>query len=256
MKKIIKVQSNLEGKIVSPLILSVNDLSVNARRILLLCSSMIENNDPVDTLYSFTFDEYSAIYGLGTAKIHSKLKEALYELKNKEILLPNELGKINSCLDYADIKNCCVQVVFNNVIFNLFKHCTEYTYPLTDISGLRSAYSYKLFELFLYKFLINRKKKIEWVVGIDWLRMWLNHEDNYKNNADFCKRVIYPAINEINNIQLIDEHGNTSSNNLYIEVTDMRDNRKITYLKFKINNKINFVIAEFNERMKCSTIKK
>lgn len=94
-------------------------------------------------------------------------------------------------------------------------------YELRNISGFSSVHSIRIYELITqYKFRGERE------VTIDNLKQWLQVEDKYKQFKDFKKRVLNPAIEEIN-----------SKSDLLVSVEELKRGRKVSSLAFTVAEK-------------------
>lgn len=104
-------------------------------------------------------------------------------------------------------------------ISDLAKKFTNY--KLTCVANMTSIYSIRLYEL-----LIQWQSAGEREIEIDWLKRQFQIEDKYKAIKDFKKRVIEPAIGDIN------EHSN-----LWVEWGQRKCGRTVTHLQFRFGIK-------------------
>ena len=94
-------------------------------------------------------------------------------------------------------------------------------YQLKNIAYFNSVHAIRIYELCMqYKMLGERK------ISIDDLKKWLQIENRYSAFFDFKKRVLTPAINEIN-----------EKSDLLVEVEQIKQGRSIIALKFIITPK-------------------
>ena len=184
---------------------------------------MIEAGDNADKIYSFTLNEYKDIFGFN-ANIHTKVSEALNQLRNNTINLPEKYGVISSCFRYARLLNGKVEVIFDKKLMQLCKNNIVCRYNLQSICKLHSTYSIRFYELMLLKSK-REAAKSHFIVKVKWLRNWLGLNEKYKNYADLRNRIINPVVNEINNIP---------DTKMKINYSEIKEGLKIEKIKFII----------------------
>lgn len=216
-----KISGNIA--LVEPLVLSSADLNLNAHRILRLCMNMIGAGDNEDKIYSFTLNEYKDIFGLN-ANIHTKVSEALNQLRNNTINLAEKYGAIASCFRYARLLNGKVEVIFDKELMRLCKNNIVCRYNLESICKLHSTYSIRFYELMLLKSK-REAAKSHFTVNVKWLRDWLGLNEKYKNYADLRNRIINQVINEISN---------APDTKMRIRYSEIKEGLKIEKIKFII----------------------
>jgi plasmid replication initiation protein len=98
---------------------------------------------------------------------------------------------------------------------------TEFTsYAMADVLNLTGAYAFRLHEL-----MAQYRKAGERVISIDDLRLWLVLENKYGALCDLKKRVIDPAVQQIN-----------EKTPLRVKYTQERTKKTVTHLRFKIKD--------------------
>jgi plasmid replication initiation protein len=94
-------------------------------------------------------------------------------------------------------------------------------YRLKSVYQFKSAHTWKLYE--------NLKKQVfkhQWFVGLEELKTFLGVPDKYKKTYEFDRRVIKPAVNEINNLS-----------DLVVSYEKQKRGRSIVGILFIINEK-------------------
>jgi plasmid replication initiation protein len=95
-------------------------------------------------------------------------------------------------------------------------------YDLKHIGNMTSIYGIRLYEL-LMQWQTTGTRTIE----IDWLKRQFEIADNYPDMSDLKKRVIDPAINDIN-----------KNSNYNVSWTQRKTGRRVTHLTFQFSEKL------------------
>lgn len=193
----------------SAMVVKGNDLIWNARfslttqqqKIVIALISQIDENKSVREPYTFEIAKFCKMCGLGRAdgRYYAKVKSDLLHLRNKGVYRKMDDGRETtvSWLMKVDIapKNGIVTVYFDwdmeDVLFNLKRRFVKY--GLEYILPMENKYSIRLYELLKSYEFQGRKKVIE----LNELKMCVDG-DKYESTKDFRKRVLEPALKEIN----------------------------------------------------------
>lgn len=230
-------------------VLAKGSLGLYAQRILRVCASQIQDDDPDDKVYSFLISDFADYFGLGSEKIHAKIRSALIQLRSSTIVLPIGKGRVTGYISWAQITSGKVDVNFDPVLKPLYQKNLKGKYPLRYIRGFAYSYTYRFYELFLYKLqMSNRENHVKFYITVNDLREWLHLENSYKNYADIRKRIIIPIIADING-QKLNESSKIIANdycNLQVSYSEVKVGRKIAGIEFHVVRKENTDLIELH----------
>lgn len=206
-----KIQEERERKVYKADIL-VNaryTLSVPEQRLILYAITMIRKDDTADTFYTIDLDKFRNICGF-TGDSYTKTKKVLDGLQQKiwyAKITPEDPNEETSMRWFNKVKinkGKTIKLRFDDDVFPYVKDLLEryketgqgYTsYMLQSVLPMRCKYSIRLYELLKAK--IKNGDSLEWYFSIDELKKILECM-NYKRYPDFRRKVIEPAIEEIN----------------------------------------------------------
>lgn len=179
-------------------------LSLDGKRLLLLGISKVDSQKNLWKEGEYTVriyaDEWREYYGTDKRNVYRQMKEGLNDLYEANVIVKqsddegHEFRWISEqkyqtgegWVEYSFTKNV---LLFLNSLYSTFT-----TYKLLNVGGLRSIYSIRIYELAI-QFRSTGWRKMT----IDGFREALGiSEDQYRLFADLKKRVILPAIKEIN----------------------------------------------------------
>jgi len=127
-----------------------------------------------------------------------------------------------SSIDYIPGEGRLVLNFAGGIIPYLSKLSKEFTkYKLKHVAKFESIYSIRLYEL-----LVQWSSAGEREIEVEWLKKQFQVSDKYSRLGDLKKRVIEPAILEIN------EHSN-----LWVEYGQRKSGRSVTHFQFKFGVK-------------------
>lgn len=176
-------------------------LSVQEQRAILYSISKIRPEDSSNTEYSFSLKDFYKVCGL-SKDTYTSTKKMLKELGDKSWWVKRDDGSetLVRWFNTLDCDSNSDKVVFKfhermmPYLLNLVEQGEFYTsYELKYILPMTSKHSPRLYEL-LKSYQINNSM---WFFDLDELRRLLDCE-NYKRWPDFKRRVLDPAIDEIN----------------------------------------------------------
>ena len=167
---------------------------------------------------------------------YRELKQAVERLYDRSInFVDGSVSKIRwvQRIDFNDSKSE-IAIRFSKDILpyisNVKANFTQYL--LSDVATMKSAYSFRLYELLAqYKSIGHR------LIGIDDLRIMLDIGKRYKTTGNLIAWVIEPSIHEINDLT-----------NLIITVLPKKTGRKYTHLEFTIKQKAKTTTAHQTQR--------
>ena len=203
-------------------------LSVTEQRVLLSAIAKIPKQVEVsdDVIYTVNVQDLNKI-GIHEKASYRELKLAVDRLYERSINFIDGSGsKIRwvQRIDFNDSKSE-IAIRFSKDILpyisNVKENFTQYL--LSDVATMRSAYSFRLYEL-----LAQYKKISKRLIAIDELRIMLDVGNRYKTTGNLIAWVIQPSIDEINEVT-----------NLIVTVEPKKTGRKYTHLEFIIKVKDN-----------------
>ena len=214
-------------------------LSVAEQRILLACISQVRRDEPItdEVMYSVSAQDIAELSETDSKTTYRDLKEAALRLKRREIrieLEPNGKSKRKQILICGWVQTIMymenegrVSLRFNK---DMLPYLTELTaqftkYRLKAVAKMDSTYAIRLYEL-----LIQWRDAGERDVSLEWLREIFQLGDKYPSIKDLKKRVIEPAVAQIN------EHSD-----LWVKWDQRKTGRVVTHLRFRFGLKVEAV---------------
>ena len=209
-------------------------LSVQEQRVMLLAISQIQKNDVISEskLYSVYAKDLAELSGMTLPQAYKELKAAALKLKRREVSIyeqPNGKGIHHSVMIANWVQTIRyiegegkINLRFN---YDMIPYINQLTTEFTEFFmhsiehnafQMSSTYGYRLYEL-LMQWKSSGKREVE----VEWLRDVFDLKDSYKLMADFKKRVVDPAIEDINN-----------HTQYCAKYTQQKTGKKITHLIF------------------------
>lgn len=183
------------------LIEASHTLTLNEKRLVLCAASMIDPRKPLpkDGYFTIRADAFAEVFGLGMNNAYMALEDAANRLFERDIRRYSK-GKIVERMrwvfhvKYKEGKGC-VELGFSpTVLPHLTMLNREFTsYQLKQLGNLSSFYAVRLYEL-MSQFL----KLGERSCTLEQLRQMLDLGDKYQDVKDMRKRVLDPALKELN----------------------------------------------------------
>lgn len=208
------------------LIEASHTLTLNEKRLVLCAASLIDPRKPLpkDGYLTIRADTFADVFGLDVKHAYEALDDAATKLFERDIRRYTK-GKLVERMrwvfhvKYKDGQGC-VELGFSpTVLPHLTMLNKEFTsYQLKQIGNLSSFYAVRLYEL-MSQFL----KLGERECTLDQLRQMLDLGEKYQNVKDMRKRVLDPALKELN-----------SSTDLAVVAEPRRKGRKIVGFSFTI----------------------
>lgn len=207
-------------------------LSAVEQRIVLAAISRIPKNQPItdDELYPVSVDELKQL-GVHEKTAYRDLKEGINRLYERSINLSIDDKSIKmrwvqeiQFLDSQSVLGIRFSKPILPFISNLSREFTKYA--LSDIAGINSGYGIRIYELLVQYRQIGKRE-----ISVESLRTMLELGKKYPLFADFKKRVIDTAIDQINEYSPL----------------------KVTYEQKKTGRKVTHIIFSFKEKSKSIT---
>ena len=202
-------------------------LSAVEQRIVLAAISRIPKNQPItdDELYPVSVNELQLL-GVHEKTAYRDLKEGINRLYERSINLSVDDKSIKmrwvqevQFLDSQSVIGIRFSKPILPFISNLSREFTKYA--LSDIAGINSGYGIRIYELLVQYRQIGKRE-----ISVDNLRTMLELGKKYPLFADFKKRVIDTAVDQIN------EHSP-----LNVSYKQIKTGRKVTHIQFTYKEK-------------------
>lgn len=225
-----KKNNNLKNKVVlksNNLIEARYNLSTLEQKLLLITISEIKNSEK--NTIEFTTKELYNILNITTNR-QNELRKILEELVNKSIIIIDKSLRNRkktlvthwfSSVTYNE--NGIIQIAFDTELLPyLLKLKTNFTtYTLDNILPMKKKYSIRFYELLKQYQKIGKRN-----FTVSELREILNCENEYLKFAEFERRIIVPAVKEIN------DHSD-----IIVEYTKFKKGKSINEIEFIIKSK-------------------
>lgn len=196
-------------------------LTLDERRLILSSIAMVNPHKPMPENITIHASDYAHQWGLDERNAYEQLKQARKNLFERKITLRdgNKGRDIRWVYDteYADGEGY-IKLSFSPTVApylsNLQKHFTSY--HLTEVRSFKSSHAIRLYEL-----LMQYKKNGWYAESVESLKAIFGVEDSYPAWYEFQRRVIKPAVKEIN-----------SETNYNVKYETKRRGRKISHVLF------------------------
>lgn len=206
------------------------------QRIMLVCISQVRRDQPItdDVLYSVSVADYAALSGTESHSVYKELADAALRLKRREVWItehPNGNGSREKTLVTGWVQSIIYRKAEGRVELRFTKDMLPYLtqlteqftrYTLGDAGRLNSGYAIRLYEL-----LCQWRETGAREVSIEWLRHAFLLEGKYPALKDFKRRVIQPAVEQIN-----------EQTSLWVKWDQRKTGRRVSHLVFTFGNKV------------------
>ena len=202
-------------------------LTLNEQRVLLACIAQIKPDSNIDKIqFEVSALELAELVGISSKKAYEVLEQAVNKLAERWVIIdipdpknPLERFKTRwvSGIGYAP-QSGKIHLTFSyDILPYLSQLKQQFTqYKLSNVTNMTSTYAIRLYEL-LMQWQGTGKREVE----LEWLKQQFQIPNNYKSIKDFKKRVLEPAISQIN------QHSN-----LNVKWEQRKTGRKVTHLIF------------------------
>ena len=210
-------------------------LSLSEQRVLLACIAQIDSMANLTEQYQFEVSaaEIVDLVGLDNfSNAYRDLKKSAEKLYDRSVTIDDpdpENPKIEqrktrwiSSIDYIPGEGKLVLNFSSGIIPYISKLSKEFTkYKLKHVARFESIYSIRLYEL-LVQWSSSGVREIE----VEWLKKQFQVSNKYSRLGDLKRRVIDPAISEIN-----------KHSNLWVEYGQRKVGRTVTHFQFEFGVK-------------------
>lgn len=210
-------------------------LSVYEQRIILGCIAQVRRDEPLtdQQLYAVSAQQIADMTGTQLGTAYQNLKAAAERLYRREVTLheaPNgkDGGKMRltrwvQTVEYREAEGMVALRFGTDMVPYLSQLTEQFTrYALADVAHMDSAHAIRLYEL-----LCQWRDAGQREVSVEWLREAFQLGDKYPALKDFKKRVIQPAIEQIN------EHSP-----LWVKWDQRKTGRRVSHLVFTFGEKL------------------
>jgi len=210
-------------------------LSPAEQRIMLACISQVRRDQPItdEVMYNVSVSDYSSLVGTSSHSTYKELADAALRLKRREVWLreyPNGNGKRPRTLVTGWVQSIAyiesegrIELRFSKDMLPYLTQLTEQftRYALEDVAKMTSSHAIRLYEL-LCQWRDTRQRE----VSIEWIRESFQLGDKYPAIKDFKRRVIEPAVEQIN------EHSP-----LWVKWSQRKTGRRVSHFVFTFGEK-------------------
>lgn len=210
-------------------------LSLAEQRVLLSCIAQIDSTAVLTEEYRFevTASGVADLVGIeNLSNTYRDLKTAAEKLYERSVIIddpdpdnPNITQRKTrwiSSIDYVPGEGKVVLSFAFGIIPYLSQLSREFTkYKLKHVARFESVYSIRLYEL-----LVQWNSSGEREIEVEWLKNQFQVGDKYSRLVDLKKRVIDPAVEEIN-----------KHSNLWVKYGQRKSGRTITHFQFQFGLK-------------------
>jgi len=212
-------------------------LTIMEQAIILACIGQIRKDEVVTdkTMYKISVADYIDLTDADKGTAYRDMKNAVIRLRRREVRLfelPNGGGRVKNkgrvriagwvqTIEYSDDAGE-VWLRFNHdmlpYLTNLSKNFTKYS--LGNVSKMSSRFGIRLYEL-LVDWRKSKQNRQKHEVTLIWFKRAFGLEDKYPRANDLRKRVLDPAVKDIN-----------THSDFCVSYAEKKTGRKITHLEF------------------------
>lgn len=209
-------------------------LSLNEQRVVLACIAQVDSTQTLleTERFELSAKDFSSIFSVSDKTAYESLCDVADTLFNRYVVINNPFPdkpkakylktRWISSIIYSPEQGTISLRFAQDMLPYLSELKRAFTrYKLEHIGKMTSIYAIRLYEL-LAQWQSVGKREIE----LDWLRQQFEITDQYINMNDFKKRVLDPAIKDIN------EHSN-----FQVSWTQRKTGRRVTHLTFIFSEK-------------------
>lgn len=221
-------------------------LSIQEQRIMLLAISQISKDEVLtdQVMYSVQASDFKKFTGISLKQSYEELKKAALKLKRREVSIyekPNGQGKHDEILvagwvqSIKYVKNQSrVDLRFNHdmvpYLNELRKEFTAYVISKneqTSLLKMNSSYAFRIYELMMqWKGTASEEDVCERAIELSWIREIFDLPDSYKAIGELKRRVLNPALKEIN-----------ENSPYWVKMSQEKSGRIITHIRLIFGHK-------------------
>lgn len=183
-------------------------LPITQQKMLLYLISKIKPQDSGEELYTFNITDFCDAVGLDRSEgYYHNLKAQLKALADSSVWIRMEDNKEHLFRwiedPVIDPGSGTVEIQFKKIVrpylFDLKARYTQYKF--IEVARLKSKYAIRLFELlrsYTTQEKLSNGQEVDQPFTVDELKLRMDATETYKRYFDFKKRVLIPAVDEIN----------------------------------------------------------
>jgi plasmid replication initiation protein len=189
-------------------------LTLNETRVINACIAQVDSFAPLLTTDKFELSakDFAKLFNISEDRAYSELQETTKTLYQRSLTIHNpdptqpKLKKIEtrwiSTIGYVPEDGKIYLYFAHGILPFLSELKEQFTkYELYQIAGFKCIYSYRLYEL-----LMQWKTKGSREIDIEWLKKHLELDTSYDRMDNLKRRVIDPAVKEINELTSYQVH--------------------------------------------------
>ncbi len=229
-------------------------LGLNEQRLILACISQIRRDEPFTdkVMYSISASEFSKVCEIDPKTAYRELKTTALTLKRREVRItqePNGLGRRKETLIAGWVQSIkysegdgMVRLRFNHDILPYLTELSKCftSYKLKNVVRMSSSYGVRIYELLTQWGSFGERE-----ISIAWLKENLQIEKKYEKLRDLKRRVLEPAIRDIN-----------KNSDLWVKYEQIKTGRIVTHLIFQFGNKEEQKSKSLKSEIKIQGVKK
>lgn len=202
-------------------------LTLQEQRLILVCLAKLDSRGDVPKETIILASDYAQLMKIDIKNAHRELYKAAEKLYNRSIVVSDpkkteEFRWIQKKAIYHQGEGRVTLTWSDDVLIYISQLKQRFTtYRLSDVADLGSTYAIRLYEL-LMQFNTTKERKISLIK----FKSLFNLEDKYLLFRDLNKRVIKPAVKEIN-----------QSSNLIVFYNVIKEGRSVVSLQFDFEEK-------------------
>ena len=202
-------------------------LTLQEQRLVLACLSKADSRAEPTKEVELSASEYSELMNVDIKNAHRELQKASQKLYERSIIVKDpdkveEFRWIQKKIHYQKGEGKIKIFWSDDILIYIGQLKRRFTtYRLADVANLSTSYAIRLYEL-LMQFNSTKQRSI----SVDDFKSLFQLNDKYPLFRDLNKRVIKPAVKEIN-----------SSSNLEVFYSTRKQGRKVVELQFDFQEK-------------------
>jgi plasmid replication initiation protein len=225
-------------------------LSLQEKRVVIWLASQVQKTDGDFKEHVLSIKKFAELTDVRGDRLYSELQAitrrlmqriiSIYPIGEDRLIQVAWLGAADYKFDKGTV-SLSFHPHLQPFILNLKNHFTALN--LSDLMGLQSVYSIRIFELIKQYESIGKRE-----ISLKDLREYCGiSDDKYKKFSDFKKRIIESSRKEIN-----------EKTDIFISYEEVKISRKITSIRFSINKNQEYKKTEFekNQQEKADIIQK
>lgn len=225
-------------------------LSLAEQRVILSVLAQINSHPagkPItgDTPFELTASGFADLFSTSLNSTYAALKDATHRLTDRWIHIdapdPDDPGldytrtRWVSSIDYYEARGRLRIYLASPLIPYVSQLAGAFTrYRIQSIAGMTSVYAIRLYEL-----LVQWQSEGEREVDVEWLKEKFQISDKYTSITDLQRRVIKPAVDQV------DKHSNIS-----VRCVPKRVGRRIEKFQFLFREKVRQQVGEISQPVK------